>query len=173
MDHTEESPALCYNCQQPATICFTEISENIASRCYVCNSCPYPSRYYDRETILASPTHEALILECGNCKTKWCIRDTDELLLGCHLCYRTFKSLILSRLLRYQAISSYTSEKANNFHIGRGLGNSEQPIINPAMRLIALHGALQETLRHEDYEQAAEIRDQINQLKNQNTTDAP
>lgn len=41
------------------------------------------------------------------------------------------------------------------------------------MRLIALHEALQETLRQEDYEQAAEIRDQINQLKNQNTTDAP
>ncbi|CRH78757.1 ClpC ATPase [Chlamydia trachomatis] len=41
------------------------------------------------------------------------------------------------------------------------------------MRLIALHEALQETLRREDYEQAAEIRDQINQLKNQNTTDAP
>ncbi|MBQ8498828.1 UvrB/UvrC motif-containing protein [Chlamydia sp.] len=167
-----ESSALCYNCQQPATICFTEISDTITSRCYVCDNCPYPSRYYDRETLLASPTNLELILECGNCKTKWCIRDTDKILLGCPLCYRTFKSLILSRLLRYQAISSYTSDKTNHFHIGRALGNVETPSVTPAMQLIALHEALQETLRREDYEQAAEIRDQINQLKNQNTTDA-
>lgn len=173
MDPSEESSALCYNCQQPAVICFTEISDNITSRCYVCNNCPYPSRYYDRETFLASSTKDSLILECGNCKTKWCIRDTDKVLLGCSLCYRTFKSLIVSQLLRHQAISSYTADKTNNFHIGRSLENVEKPTINPAMRLIALHEALQETLRQEDYEQAAEIRDQINQLKNQNTTDAP
>lgn len=37
------------------------------------------------------------------------------------------------------------------------------------IKLIALNEALKDTLEKEDYEQAALLRDQINQIKNQNS----
>lgn len=47
-------------------------------------------------------------------------------------------------------------------HMGRLPGQAVE--INPALKLLALNQALHETLSHEDYEQAAWLRDQIKEL---------
>jgi protein arginine kinase activator len=53
-------------------------------------------------------------------------------------------------------------KKAGPIHIGRAPG--ESLTINLSSRLLALNEALKETLKREDYEQAALLRDQIKAL---------
>lgn len=142
---------LCYHCKRPAVRSFTEVERNRISRHYLCDHCPYPVRYF-----AALPTNEyvqeILAIECGNCKTIW-HKDT---LFGCPQCYINFHAPLMARFAETQQMYQ---------HIGRFPGEQQQ--INPKIRLIALNEALHDTLVKEDYEQAAIIRDQINQIKNQ------
>ncbi|WP_201456534.1 UvrB/UvrC motif-containing protein [Chlamydia sp. 17-3921] len=159
--------ARCYQCQQQATVCYTEINTEKVLRSYVCSSCPYPSYYYRHENTLLCPQRDSVTLECGNCKTTWSFRQDGDQLLGCHQCYTNFKSQLLTKLNQNKAISSsFSLEKNRGFlHIGRSPGKINSA--NPLLKLIALNEALQDTLKREDYEQAAIIRDQINNLKTQ------
>ncbi|EPP34474.1 uvrB/uvrC motif family protein [Chlamydia ibidis] len=168
---TPETP-LCYHCQQPAKVSYTEVDKDKLIRCYVCESCPYPTPYYSRDSILLCPSGDSLTLECGNCKTIWQVRPDEELSFGCHLCYVHFKTQLLSRLTQNKWVSpSFILEPGcGSLHVGRSPG--ELSNMNPLLKLIALNEALQDTLAREDYEQAALIRDQINNLKNQNTHDS-
>ena len=54
------------------------------------------------------------------------------------------------------------TKKALPLHIGRAPGEANE--ISPSLRLLALNEALNETLKREDYEQAAWLRDQIKDL---------
>ncbi|AAD18839.1 hypothetical protein CpB0727 [Chlamydia pneumoniae TW-183] len=161
----------CYHCQQPATICYTEIDKDKVIRSYVCATCPCPSHYYNNEHLSLSKGVGVLTLECGNCKTVWHSKQDDEQLLGCHQCYTNFKNQITSKLKSERVVSSsFTMEKGQgSLHIGRAPGEASNT--NPLLKLIALNEALQDTLEREDYEQAAVIRDQINHLKTKNPDD--
>ncbi|EPP38708.1 hypothetical protein BOKEGFJH_00814 [Chlamydia avium] len=165
------SSHLCYLCQRPASICYTEVDQNKVIRSYVCDSCPCPSYYYSRVAIPLSSSESSLTLECGNCKTIWQPYTDEDRLFGCHLCYTNFKAPLITELIQNKiCFSSLTEKIQGSLHIGRGPG--EIVNVNPLLKLIALNEALQDTLSREDYEQAALIRDQINHLKNQNSHDS-
>ncbi len=165
-------PHLCYHCQRPATICYTEVDKDKILRSYVCDSCPCPGHYYSRDNIVLGASGAAVTLECGNCKTVWKPTADENQLFGCHLCYTNFKTQLIAKLIHTKAIcSSATADNSRGgLHIGRSPG--EAASMNPLLKLIALNEALQDTLAREDYEQAAVIRDQINHLKNQNSHDS-
>ncbi|WP_066481779.1 UvrB/UvrC motif-containing protein [Candidatus Chlamydia sanziniae] len=165
---TTPSHPLCYHCQQPALICYTEVDKDKVLRSYICATCSCPSHYYSHTSaVLCQEGRSSLTLECGNCKTVWHAQSDTEQLLGCHQCYINFKNQLITQLKKDKALSSCIVEKNHGtLHVGRSPDGVAT--MNPLLKLIALNEALQDTLEREDYEQAAVIRDQINHLKMQN-----
>lgn len=174
MSELESSESFtCYLCHQPATVCFVEINQDSHTQYYLCSHCPYPTPYYSKhkEVFCIGGDRQPISLVCGHCKMGWCLQDNPS--MGCHLCYTSFRTQLISLLIQHDAISSSFALDCSHqevFHIGRHPGTSA--IMNPFMQLIALNEALQDTLAREDYEQAASIRDQIKHLKDQQTHDS-
>lgn len=103
-------------------------------------------------------------LACGDCGT------TLESLqvgnpLGCSHCYEVFDEVILAELQAADKLPPRVAKprKSIPIHIGRAPGETIE--ISPTLKLLALNEALDETLKREDYEQAALLRDQINALQ--------
>lgn len=158
----------CCRCQQPATICYTEVNCENTIRLYLCTNCPKPNNLYDISSSSVNDVSSTspLKLECGQCKSLWDPLSTN-ITLGCNQCYTNFRQLLIKKLSKEKLISSCFIEKqSEQLHIGRLPGDAALP--NPVLKLIALTEALKETLEHEDYEQAAILRDQIQKLKQQN-----
>lgn len=87
--------------------------------------------------------------------------------MGCSECYQVFEDVILPEMLAAGKLPPRlaTAKKTIPIHIGRAPGESQE--LNPSLRLLALNEALNETLKREDYEQAAWLRDQIKALTEQ------
>lgn len=161
-----ERPLECGECKKPLAVCYTEIVKGSITRTCMCSDCPELQRrlYGHAAKPSGHLTHETpASLACGNCGT------TLESLrvglpVGCSECYNVFDDLLLSELLSAEKIPARitTTKKSIPIHIGRAPGESQQ--LNPTLRLLALNEALNETLKKEDYEQAAWLRDQIKAL---------
>jgi protein arginine kinase activator len=157
-----DRPLECSECRKPISVHYTEIIGDTITHIGMCNECPQLQR-----RLKGSPHDEAAAstgisykgLMCGECGTT-----LDELrvsrLVGCSNCYEVFGDLIVEELLKSNKISqAITKKKSVPLHVGRSPGEAQE--ISPSLRLIALNEALEETLRREDYEQAAWLRDQI------------
>lgn len=161
-----DRPLECSECKKPVSVCYTEIIGNSITRTSMCADCPELHRRLHR-----TPAHATAYpfdgittgLACGNCGTT-----LDSLRvglpLGCSSCYEVFGDVLISEMLAAEKIPPRlaTAKKAIPIHIGRAPG--ESLTINPSLRLLALNEALSETLKKEDYEQAAWLRDQIKAL---------
>lgn len=161
-----DRPLECSECKKPIAVHYTEIIGNSITRTSMCADCPELHRRLHR-----TPAHLSSLglgenttgLACGNCGT------TLESLrvgipLGCSDCYEVFGDILIAEMLAAEKIPVRlaTSKKSMPIHIGRAPGESQA--INPSLRLLALNEALTETLKKEDYEQAAWLRDQIKSL---------
>ena len=83
--------------------------------------------------------------------------------VGCSTCYEVFSDLISQELaLEERLPATQKGKRPTAQHTGRQPGQVAE--VNPALKLLALHQALNETLAREDYEQAAWLRDQIKAL---------
>ncbi len=83
--------------------------------------------------------------------------------VGCSACYDVFEDLILQEMSTQDRLPpSHKGKRGMPLHMGRAPG--QPATVNPALKLLALHQALNETLAREDYEQAAWLRDQIKAL---------
>lgn len=169
-DENEESlpdrPLECSECKKPVSVRYTEIIGNSITRTSMCADCPELHR-----RLYRTPTHGTAYkfegnvtgLACGNCGTT-----LDSLRvglpLGCSNCYEVFDDILINEMLAAEKIPIRlaTAKKSIPIHIGRAPGESQA--INPSLRLLALNEALTETLKKEDYEQAAWLRDQIKAL---------
>ena len=106
---------------------------------------------------------EAASLSCGSCGLT-----VDEVKmgarLGCSNCYEVFEDVLVQELLTRGRISPKFAgvKRVAPLHLGRIPGETLE--ISNAMKLLALHQALHETLGQENYEQAAYLRDQIKAL---------
>ncbi|MEI8364796.1 MAG: UvrB/UvrC motif-containing protein [Parachlamydiaceae bacterium] len=157
-----ERPLECSECKKQISVCYTEIVEGNITRTSMCADCPELHR-----RLYGNPSRRTDILEevaagltCGNCGT------TLESLrvgipLGCSGCYEVFDDALLVEIIASEKvpIRLTTVKKSGPIHIGRVPGQTQK--INPSLRLLALNEALNETLKKEDYEQAALLRDQI------------
>jgi len=161
-----DRPLECSECKKPISVRYTEIIGGHCTRTSMCADCPELYRRLHGTSTRSSSitqTETTAGLACGNCGT------TLESLyvgipVGCSVCYEVFDDVLLSEMIASQKIPSRITipKKSTPIHIGRAPGESQE--MNPSLRLLALNEALNETLKKEDYEQAAWLRDQIKAL---------
>ena len=160
-----DRPLECFECKKPIAIIYTEIvGENIVQTSH-CADCPILQRKLHglRKHTLEAGQLDGKELCCGACGTT-----LDQVQmgtpLGCTECYDVFADVLVSEMLAENKISPHISPNKTSIplHIGRAPGESAE--ITPSLRLLALNEALNETLKREDYEQAAWLRDQIRAL---------
>lgn len=164
-EHPEKSLE-CTECKRPVKVHYTEISGDKVTHTGMCDICPV----LQRKLRGSSPSTYVEITEegktglvCGECGTTLETIQTGNP-VGCSVCYEIFGDIIFSELNTLKKIPKQIREqsKTKSYHIGRSPGEAQE--ISPSLRLLALNEALDETLKREDYEQAALLRDQIKAL---------
>lgn len=159
-----ERPLECSECKKPIMVRYTEIVGGIITHTSMCADCPQlQRRLHGAPHVLEATDTGSAGLACGNCGTTLdAVRFGTP--LGCSTCYEVFADVLLADLITSNRIPQRlaNNKKTQPLHIGRSPG--EAPEINPSLRLLALNEALNETLKREDYEQAAWLRDQIKAL---------
>jgi protein arginine kinase activator len=165
MEQLPERHLECSGCKKPITVCYTEIVGKTMYRLGMCDDCPILRQKLHGTLSPALTEDEAKTqgLTCGGCGTS-----ADEVRmgasLGCSMCYDVFEEILINELVAANRMVQKVlgGKKLEPLHLGRIPGQASE--INPAIKLLALHQALHETLGREDYEQAAWLRDQIKAL---------
>ncbi len=171
MDQIPDRHLECGECKKPVAVIYTEIVGKTMYRIAMCSECPilrqklYGSKIAEPRGLQA----QTLGLCCGVCNTT-----ADEIKMGipvgCSTCYEVFSDLISQELISQERLpAAIKGKRPVPLHIGRIPGQAAE--VNPALKLLTLHQALNETLAREDYEQAAWLRDQIKALTEGNKTD--
>jgi protein arginine kinase activator len=164
-DKLPDRPLECSECKKAIAVHYTEIVGESTIHTCMCADCPELQRrlHGTPQPLTGNAAEGGTGLACGNCGTT-----LDALRvgmpLGCSDCYQVFEDVLLAELLSSGKVPNRLSNnrKTMPFHIGRSPGEVVE--INPSLRLLALNEALNETLKREDYEQAAWLRDQIKAL---------
>ncbi len=161
-----ERPLECSECRKAITVIYTEIVGDITTQTSMCADCPELQRRLHgtpHEPAEGETENVAGGIACGNCGTTLESVKMGSL-LGCPACYDVFCDVILNELRTANKLPQrvFVTKKSVPLHIGRSPG--EMIEITPSMRLLALNEALNETLKREDYEQAAILRDQIKEI---------
>ncbi|CDZ79795.1 hypothetical protein BN1013_00293 [Candidatus Rubidus massiliensis] len=162
-------PLECGECKKTVMIRYTEIVGNSITHTSMCGDCPQlEKRLHGLTPAERASKLQGGVIACGECGTT-----LDALKmgtpLGCKNCYEVFGEIILSELDSLDKLTQRISVGKKNttpIHIGRAPGEIQE--INPSMRILALNEALKETLKREDYEQAAKLRDEIKALTDKN-----
>lgn len=160
-----ERPLECTECRRKVAFTYTEIVGGVVNQNCMCKECPvleHKLRGMHKEGEYGEGVFgKKGGLCCGNCGTTLeGVRMGHA--LGCPQCYEVFES-VLSEELNKQEVA--TATKGNIVHKGRSPGETIK--VSPSIRLLALNEALNEMLSREDYEQAAQIRDQIKELEDE------
>ena len=171
MEQLPERPIECGECKKPVAVIYTELVGKMMYRIAMCSDCPQlRQKIYGTKSIEpCSPESMTLGLCCGTCGTT-----ADEVRMGanvgCSTCYEVFEDLLTQELATQEVLfHPHRGKRPEAMHLGRQPGQTAE--INPSLKLLALHQALNETLGREDYEQAAWLRDQIKALTEGNQTD--
>jgi protein arginine kinase activator len=165
-ENIPERPLECGDCKKPIAFRYTEIAKNIFVQTSMCADCPELQRRLHGLIFgeQAAQNHPSKVgVACGTCGTTLQSVNVGAL-LGCANCYEVFKDILIGELLNLGKITIRTANTKKNapLHTGRSPGESTK--FSPSTQLIALNEALSETLKQEDYEQAALLRDQIKAL---------
>jgi protein arginine kinase activator len=161
---SEDRPLECTECKKPIAVRYTEVIGDVITHTIMCADCPQLQRRLHGIAPGEGSEVGKAGLCCGSCGTTLdSIRMGNP--VGCAECYTVFEDVILSELLATHRIPPRITptKRAAPIHIGRAPGEMKE--LNPALKLLALNEALTETLRREDYEQAAWLRDQIKALE--------
>lgn len=163
-DRSEDRPLECSDCKKPISVRYTEVVGSSIVHTVMCAECPHlehrlhgiPGRESEKEEKGAG-------LCCGNCGTTLQQVRTGSL-LGCAICYDVFGDVLVRELTSMEKIPAQITKrkKSSTLHFGKVTGETKE--VNPSVKLLALNEALTETLAREDYEQAAWLRDQINEI---------
>lgn len=161
---TPERPLECTECKKPMRVYYTEIVGDAITTTGMCADCPELQRRLHGTPHRIGAGATAAGIACGNCGTPLEAVKMGAV-LGCSECYTVFDDILLSELLSAgRAPPRLTSvKKTLPLHMGRSPGEAHE--MSPSVRLLALNEALSETLKREDYEQAAWLRDQIKAIQ--------
>lgn len=163
---TPERPLECSECKKRISVHYTEIVGDTITVTGMCADCPeLQHRLYGTPHHVAAgaPLDGGTGLACGNCGTAFeSVKMGNP--LGCSECYTVFDDMLLSETLSAGKAPPRLSsvKKGMPLHMGRATGEVQE--MSPSLRILALNEALNETLKREDYEQAAWLRDQIKAL---------
>ncbi len=161
-----DRPLECTDCKKSIAVHYTEINGPTDTLTSMCAECPVLQRklYGSSNTSTGELHVEGRTgLACGNCGTTLDAVHVGSP-LGCNVCYEIFDEMLIPELASLGKIPArlLSNKRSQTIHIGRAPGQMQE--ISSAMRLLALNEALDETLKREDYEQAAWLRDQIKAL---------
>lgn len=154
----------CTECKKQIVVIYTEIVGDSIIRTSHCADCPLLQKHLRGVPVRgAGAQFEETGLTCGNCGT------TLESLrvglpTGCGICYEVFDTALVSELFASDKLPQHIApgNKIAPLHVGRAPGVVQE--LNATSRILALNEALSETLKKENYEQAALLRDQIKAL---------
>lgn len=162
----------CQLCQKnEATIHLTEINDGVRTEMHLCESCaqqqgvavkgPIPLNELLSSLLVAQPDEDELF--AGTEPERSCPRCgftleqfRKEGLLGCPYDYEVFNKPLLPLIERAQ--------NGKTSHCGR-VPSKTPPDTKKQILLSTLRERLETAVKNEDYERAAELRDQINQME--------
>jgi protein-arginine kinase activator protein McsA len=157
-----DKPMECNKCIRKAEVHYKEMKEGKVRCSKMCKSCPLlKDKLYESTTDegLNLPIFNHIALKCPVCAT------THEefmitLTLGCDCCAETFKDTLSEEIQTQGIIPTRLALSADSpFHFGTiPKTNSHQEF---SKTIETLHTALNEAIRSEHFEEAADIRDQI------------
>ncbi len=168
----EERPIECTSCKKKATVTYREIQEGKIKTTKHCAQCPM----LKNKVALCQKQDELILTDieknvlCPGCKTSLYNVMTGSS-FGCKQCYEIFEDLLTQELVKEGAIppttidSRLSSQKKTPFHLGNIPSRVKSPELSDKLR--SLNSALREALAIENYERAANLRDQIKELMNQ------
>lgn len=154
-----ERPLECSDCKKPVKVCYTEMIGGSVNRISMCQDCPLLQKKMHKIQDGGSVADVDQEICCPSCHTSLSTiyQGAD---LGCTECYEIFKEYLLKDMVSKEDRSQKEEEKIQ--HRGRAPGQTTH--ISSQFRLNALNEALKETLKREDYEQSALLRDQIKEI---------
>lgn len=166
-----ERPIECSHCKRSIKIIYQDIQLHESNEVGMCNKCPILNKKLHGTKGKSATSHpitqeSVQTLHCGNCETSQEALQTGEG-LGCSECYVVFEELILQDLVQANKIgprvrSALSKKKYASLHIGKTPHQPKE--ITLSKRLQELTEALNEALKGENYEQAAWLRDQIQEI---------
>jgi protein arginine kinase activator len=159
------TPMLCQVCgQNPATIHFTEIQNAVKKELHICEECanakgvaaaaPIPKMLFDllEGARRKDPGEELACPHCGMTFADFRAKGR----LGCPHDYEAFREALLPLLDKVHGAHAHT---------GRLPRGKEKVDTSVADRLLRLRRALQDSVKTENYEDAARLRDEIRALE--------
>ncbi|MGE5328723.1 MAG: UvrB/UvrC motif-containing protein [Deltaproteobacteria bacterium] len=164
---------LCQQCnQKPANVQITQTINNQKSVIYLCEACASIKQdslidyQFDMGNILTSimeniyglsqkPVKER-ILCCSNCGMSF-EEFKNNGKFGCANCYTEFESRLIPIFRRLHGSSTHNGKVPSKKNSGK-MAEKE---------LLGLKSMLEESIKNEEFEKAAEIRDRIKLLENQ------
>lgn len=166
-----DRPLMCGECKKKTQVLYTEVVGQTMTHTRMCAECPELDRrlHGSPKSSLNDGGLSETGICCGTCGTTLEAVKRGAL-LGCPECYDLFEESIIDELARAHAIPHRLVGQKKNlpFHIGRSA--APLPEVSVALKLLALNDALNDTLKSENYEQAAQIRDQIRKLTEEEKT---
>ncbi|PCI92954.1 hypothetical protein COB11_06230 [Candidatus Aerophobetes bacterium] len=170
-----DRPLECSHCKKTITTIYKEIERGVMNCSEMCEECPFLKKKLhgeDSSNHIASFSEKGNGLCCEKCSTSYETFSLDGT-LGCPECYSIFSDLITKKLKTEGLIPDKMQNILNkNEHIHLHLGKGPNEHLNSTIstQVTDLNEALNDALQRENYEQAAELRDQIKQLV-ENTDD--
>ena len=166
----EQRPIECSSCKKKTTITYREMQERKIKTSKHCVDCPLL-----KDKIISSGKEEAHTSDieknviCPSCKTNLYQVMTGSS-FGCKQCYEIFEDFLTHELAKAGALPQMTNSKLQTqprtpFHLGNIPSRIKSPELSDKLR--SLNSALREALAIENYERAANLRDQIKDLMNQ------
>ncbi len=166
----EERPIECNSCKKKATVTYRQIQDGKTKTTKHCAECPA----LKDKVIGCGKQDEAVFTDleknvlCPNCKTSLYQVMTGGA-FGCKHCYETFEDFLTQELTNEGAIpanadSKIKTQKKMPFHLGNIPSRVKSPELSDKLR--CLNSALRDALALENYERAANLRDQIKELMN-------
>lgn len=163
----EKRPAGCENCKTPCTVHLTQIVNGVVEKVDMCESCPHaevmkdPMEFGLMEKLLGiamqksgnvgvSGAKEVVCGYCGYPESEF--KKTGR--LGCAKCYDVFVSHKMDLLKKIQDAVLHKGKVPKH--------KDKQPA---RLRLAELSKELQRLIDEEEYEKAADLRDEIKRLK--------
>ncbi len=160
-----EKPIECTGCKKKATVTYRDIKDGKMATTNFCADCPIL-----RDKLATNIGKGELIpvdveknVVCPECKTTLYAVMTGAP-FGCKKCYDTFEEFLTHELTQSGAIPLSTTSKVEPqnklpLHLGNVPSGAKCPDFSDKLR--SLNSALHEALAIENYERAANLRDQI------------
>ena len=153
-----ERPIECGHCRKQPKVLYQEVTQETTVKTAMCQECPVlEERLYGNSCSSPCTDKGSSLLCCASCLTTLdSIKEGNP--LGCSNCYAVFGDVLIDSML----VEEEKGGKVTPMHVGK-------TPLNPAVltleeRRDGLEIALKESLAKENYEEAARLRDQIQEL---------